>query len=138
MYWSDIPMHPSSRTLRQFAGLWLLFFGMLAAWQGLVRDNLLLAWVLMGLAGTVGPLGLVWPGLLRWIYVGWMIAVFPIGWVVSRVVLAVLFYGVFTPIGLVFRLAGRDPLHRRRPAGRTTYWTPKPMATDPCAYFRQF
>ena len=39
-----------------------------------------------------------------------MVLAFPIGWTVSQVILAVMFYGLFTPIGLVFRLIGRDPL----------------------------
>ena len=36
MQWSDIQFHPPLKTLRQFAGLWLVFFGGLAAWQGIV------------------------------------------------------------------------------------------------------
>jgi saxitoxin biosynthesis operon SxtJ-like protein len=138
MRWSDIPLSPSARTLRQFAGLWIVFFAALAAWQGFGREKTSLGWVLLALALTVGPIGLIRPQLLRWLYVGWMIAVFPIGWVVSRVMLAVLFYGVFTPLGLAMRLAGRDVLQLRRPAGRTTYWVPKPAATDLRSYFRQF
>ena len=47
-----------------------------------------------------------------------MVLAFPIGWTVSQVMLAMMFFGLFTPIGLVFRLIGRDPLHRARPPGR--------------------
>ena len=54
------------------------------------------------------------PEWLRSIYVGWMVLAFPIGWTVSQVMLAVMFFGLFTPIGLVFRLIGRDPLQRAR------------------------
>ena len=43
-----------------------------------------------------------------------MVLAFPIGWTVSQVILLLMFYGLFTPIGLVFRLIGRDPLHRAR------------------------
>ena len=50
------------------------------------------------------------------IYVGWMILAFPIGWTISQVILVVMFFGLFTPIGLIFRLLGRDPLHRARRA----------------------
>ena len=53
---------------------------------------------------------------MRLIYVGWMVLAFPIGWTVSQVMLALMFFGLFTPIGLVFRLIGRDPLQRTRPA----------------------
>ena len=68
--------------------------------------------------------------LLRPIYVGWMVLAFPIGWTVSQVILAVMFFGLFTPIGLVFRLIGRDPLHRARRPGVESYWTPKPTPAD--------
>ena len=67
---------------------------------------------------TLGPLGLIWPRLLRPIYVAWMVLAFPIGWTISQLILAVMFYGLFTPIGLVFRLIGRDPLLRARLPGR--------------------
>src|SRR5687768_8935989 len=104
MRWSDIPFDPSPRMLRQFAGLWIVFFGGLACWHGFVRGNTTVALVLGALAVTLGPLGLVLPRALRPVFVGWMILVLPIGWVVSHVLLAVLFYGLFTPLALVFRL----------------------------------
>src|SRR5262249_55930164 len=138
MQWSDIPFAPSSRTLRQFAGLWVVFFGGLAAWNGWVRDHHTLALVFLAVAVAVGPLGLVWPQAIRWVYMGWLVLVFPIGWLVSQVILAGLFYGVITPIGLVFKLMGRDVLCRRPCADRDTYWTPKPAAPDAGSYFRQF
>ena len=138
MRWSDIPFHPSRATLRQFAGLWLVFFGGLALWQGLVRGQTGLATLCAVLALTIGPLGLIRPGWIRPIYVGWMILAFPIGWTVSQVMLALMFYGLFMPIGLLFRLLGRDPLHRARRPGVESYWTPKPAPAGPKSYFRQF
>ena len=138
MRWSDIPFHPSRATLRQFAGLWLVFFGGLALWQGLVRGQTGLATLCAVLALTIGPLGLIRPGWIRPIYVGWMVLAFPIGWTISQVMLALMFFGLFAPIGLVFRLLGRDPLHRTRRPGVESYWTPKPAPAGPKSYFRQF
>jgi hypothetical protein len=138
MQWSDIQFRPPVKTLRQFAGLWLACFGGLAAWEGLARGHTALAAAFAALALTVGPLGLIRPQLVRPIYVAWMILAFPIGWTISQVIVALVFYGLFTPIALVFRLIGRDPLHRARRPGLETYWTPKPTATDPRRYFRQF
>ena len=138
MRWSDIPFHPSRATLRQFAGLWLVFFGGLALWQGLVRGQTGLATLWAVLALTIGPLGLIRPGWIRPIYVGWMVLAFPIGWTVSQVMLALMFYGLFTPIGLLFRLLGRDALHRTRRPEVESYWTPKPAPAGPKSYFRQF
>jgi hypothetical protein len=138
MRWSDIPFSPPVRMLRQFAGLWLVFFGGIAAWQGLVRGRPELALALGTLAIVGGGLGLIWPKLLRPIFVGWMVLAFPVGWAVSFLVLTLVFYGLFLPIGLVMRLSGRDALLLRPQPGRSTYWTAKPNPADVRQYFRQF
>ncbi|HEX3449234.1 MAG TPA: SxtJ family membrane protein [Isosphaeraceae bacterium] len=138
MHWSDIPFDPPRTTLRQFAGLWLVFFGGMALWQGLARGRVGQALVLALIAVTIGPLGMVRPDWMRWVYVGWMILAFPIGWTVSQVMLAVMFFGLFTPIGLLFRLVGRDSLHRARSPERSSYWSPKPAPADLRRYFKQF
>jgi hypothetical protein len=137
MNWSDIPFAPPSRTLRQFAGLWMAFFGGLAgqAWhQGRPESAGLFALVAL----TVGPLGLWQPQLLRPIFVGALVLTFPIGWLVSRLVLAVLFYTVFTPVGLLFRLAQRDALGLKTGGDAVSYWSVKPQVSEATRYFRQF
>src|SRR5262249_49494445 len=107
-------------------------------WHGFVTGNRTAAIVFAVLALAVGPLGLFRPQAIRLLFVGLMILTFPIGWVVSRILLAFLFYVVFTPVGLVFKLLGRDPLSRRRQPNKDTYWAPKVVATDARSYFRQF
>jgi hypothetical protein len=139
MQWSDISFAPSVKTLRQFAVLWLIFFAGQGCWQAFAHDRWLLAALLLGIAAVVGCLGIARPALMRPLYVGWMLLAFPIGWAVSRLVLGFCFYGVFTPLGVLFRMAGRDILRRRfTGAALTTYWTTKPAATDVRSYFRQF
>jgi hypothetical protein len=122
--------------LRQFAGLWLIVFGSMAAWRAWHGIVDLRTETLAAVAILVGGAGLIRPAAVRWIYSGWMIAAFPIGWTVSRLALAAVFYGVFTPIGVAFRLAGRDALRLRRLETRS-YWTPKAKAANAGAYFRQ-
>lgn len=138
MQWSDISFQPARNTLRQFAGMWLVFFLALAAVQYWVKDRPTEAMALAGLAVTIGPLGLIRPHAIRLIYVGWMVAVFPIGWTVSKIVMAVIYYGVFTPVAVIFRLIGRDVLHLRRQPAADTYWLSKPQAAGVTQYFRQF
>ena len=138
MQWSDIPFDPSRKTLRQFAGLWLVFFGGMALWQTLVKGHPTFGLSIAGLALAVGLAGLARPNWVRFIYVGWMILAFPIGWTISQVMLLVMFYGLFTPVGLLFRLIGRDPLQRVRSSGRESYWAPKPAPADLRRYFKQF
>ena len=134
--WSDVTRPPAPRALRQFSILCIVVFGGLWAWK---------AWhgqagrvsVLLAVAGAVvGVAGLARPSLVRWIYTGWMAVAFPIGWAVSRAMLAILFYLVITPIALLFRLSGRDVLRVRRQHAES-YWTPKPRAASADTYFRQ-
>ena len=137
MQWSDIQFDPTDRLLRQFAGIWTVFFAGFAVFEQIVHHRTVAAGVMAVLALTIGPAGLIWPKIVKPIYVAWSVLAFPIGFAVSWIALAILLYGVFTPIGLLFRLFGRDPLMRRRPASRDSYWTPTRPATDPSSYFRQ-
>lgn len=134
---TDLPLNPTPRTLRQFGGLWILFFGSLSVWQGLVAGHSTASLVLGGLAISIGPMGLIAPQTIRPVFVGWMLLVFPIGWVVSQTLLATVYYGVMTPIGLFFRLLGRDALNCKRQT-KASYWQPKLAASTMGQYFRQY
>jgi saxitoxin biosynthesis operon SxtJ-like protein len=122
--------------LRQFAGLWLLFFVGMAGWRAW-RGHVDLRTELTAVVGLgIGAVGLWQPGAVRFIYTGWMIVAFPIGWTVSRLIMAAMFYGVFTPVALVFRLIGRDQLHLRRHQVRS-YWATTSRPPNVGEYFRQ-
>jgi hypothetical protein len=138
MQWSDLPLNPSDRTLRQFAGLWILFFGGFAVWQYIAHSRADFAMFLGALAITIGPLGLAFPRAIKPIFVGWLALAFPIGWVVSRVLLMVLFFVVLTPVALVAKTAGRDVLALRRRSDVTTYWKAKEQPVGISSYFRQY
>lgn len=138
MRWSDIQFEPTARTLRQFGGLCLVFFGGLGLWEALGRGHGNLGAALGALGIVGGALGMLRPGWLRPVYVVWMVLAFPIGWTISFLVLALMYYGLFTPIGLFFKLIGRDPLERTLRPELETYWTPKETPADPRRYFKQF
>jgi hypothetical protein len=125
------------KTLRQFACLWLVVLAALAAWQ-LHRGRPGWAALLAGLAIAFGPLGIVRPQAIRPLFSFLMAVTLPIGHVLTRVLLAVLFYGLFTPIALFFKLVGRDALSRRRDAAAGTYWLRRPPATDARRYYQQY
>jgi hypothetical protein len=139
MKWSDIPRNPDARTLRQFGGMCVLFFGGLALYGSLVKGNVT-GPVVFGLAAAAaGVLALVNPMLLSGVFVGWMILAFPIGFVISKLILAAVFLLVFTPVALTFRLIGRDALGlRRKPGKADTYWMPKSQPADPGRYLKQY
>jgi hypothetical protein len=78
------------------------------------------------------------PRLRRPLYVGMSAAVYPIGWLLSHVVLLTVFLFVVTPMALLLRALGRDPLQRRFDPSATSYWVPHQPAGDPRRYFQQF
>jgi Saxitoxin biosynthesis operon protein SxtJ len=135
---SDIPLRPTSRALRQFAGAWLVFFLAFGAHQYLVRKHPSVGLVLMALAVVIGLLGLIQPAAVRWIYVSWMVLAFPIGWTISLLMLLVMFYCVITPVALLFRMRGRDLLCRKPAPAQATFWLPKHMPQDVRSYFRPY
>ena len=129
----------SEGTLRQFGLLCLLVLGALAYWEGIHRERTTTALVLAGMGLAIGLSGLIRPRTLRPLFAFLIAVTYPIGLVISNLILAALFYALFTPIGLIFRLLGRDPLGRRRlPADWGTYWKPYPLTTETRRYFRQY
>jgi hypothetical protein len=138
MQWSDLDFKPSDKTLRLFAVFWGVFFAGLACLQHFKYGHETAALVCIGLAVPVCLLGLIRPQLIRPVFVGATVVAFPIGWTVSRILLALTFYLLFTPLALFFKLIRRDALLLRSSKGRDSYWAEKPMPEDPGSYFRQF
>lgn len=133
----EINWTPSRRELRQFGFLCLLFFGGFAAWYGHSDGWTLTVRILTGLALAGGILGAVAPQALKYVFVGWIIAVFPIGWTISHVLLGFIYFVILTPIGLLVRALGNDPMNRSFDSEATSYWSDHEQA--PVArYFRQF
>ncbi len=135
----QLDLNPSSEKLRQFgwiAPIMLLAIGLVLRWRvGLplaVLAGLCLIGVLLLLISRISP------GLIRPVYVGLMIIGFPIGWVISHLVMIFFYFGIITPVALFFRLLGRDVLHRRWDRHCETYWTEHPPCDNVERYFRQF
>lgn len=74
----------------------------------------------------------------RWLLAGWSILTRPLGWLVSHLLLALVFYLVITPLGLVRRLLHRDPLALRFEPGLSSYWTERRGDDSLDSTFRQF
>ena len=135
----SINWHPTDRELRQFAGIWFPVFW---AVVGLIVGSRTGHWqwpiALLGVAAVVALVGLIQPRLTRPIYIGWVSAAFPVGWLVSHLLLAAVYYSVITPLALLLRLAGRDKLKLRFDREAKTYWTSRPPPPSSDRYFRQF
>jgi hypothetical protein len=126
----------TKRMLRQFAALWLAVFGGLSAWSAF-GDHDTRAAVFFVMAVTAGPLGLVRPSAIRPLFFGLTALTMPIGLVVTRLILTIMFYGLFTPVALVFRAIHRDALSRERDVAGLTYWLRR-SAPNQRRYLRQY
>lgn len=129
---------PTQQDLRWFGFILLLLFGMIG---GIVlwRSE---SWVAAGVLWSVGGVGAaayyaVKP-LRPPMYRGFMKAVAPIGWTISHLLLAVVFYLMITPIGAVLRLVGKDTMLRRWDTGAASYWARRPAPKDNQRYLRQY
>jgi hypothetical protein len=67
-----------------------------------------------------------------------MIVTWPIGWLISHLMLGAIYFGVFTPVAIVFRLIGRDPLARRFDRQASSYWEAYQPNRGLARYLRQF
>jgi hypothetical protein len=130
--------NPTARDLRQF-GLLLAGFVLLAGWLLGRRFGFAPPWPLLGALSALSlVLAVARPMALRAVFLGWGTATWPISWVVSHVLLALVFYGILTPVGLLVRLSGHDPMQRKLEPMATTYWQRRPPPRDRKSYFRPF
>jgi hypothetical protein len=113
-------MHSLERSFgRSVGGVLLLIAGVLA-WRG--RPGA--AEVVGAIGAVLVVLALVRPSWLTWPRAGWMRLALALGYVNARIILTVLFLLVLTPMGLLWRVLGRDPLGRARQ--RWPGWVPHP------------
>ncbi len=129
---------PNRRELRKFG---LLVGGVFAAlgivW--LLRSKAFGPWLLApGVALIL--LGALWPKVLKPAYLVWMALAIVLGFLVSQVLLSLIFFLVITPLGLIARCAGKDFLNRRLDRRVASYWMPRERQATllPADYERQF
>jgi len=135
----QINHQPTRRQLNQFGLIWMGFVA-LAGLVAFIKFQLPGLARILWLAAVVVPMiGWFFPRFMRWVFLGMSYLGWPIGFVVSHVVLALVYYLLLTPIGLMTRLFGYDSMKTCFDRDAATYWTERPPATAGTKrYFRQF
>ena len=142
----ELNLKPDQRVLRQFGFVSLAGFGLLAvaAWTeslifsfGLGDHRQAVAILFLSIAAMSTLFSLVAPRANLGLYWVLTVVTYPIGFVLSYVIMAILFFAVFAPIGATMRLLGRDSLQRRARAGAETYWRDSRRPRSMRSYFRQ-
>lgn len=134
----EINRDPTRRQLLWFGWLWFpAFYGAVGGVVFHRTGSLSVALVIWGAGAGLTVVGAMVPALMRLVFVGLSYAAFPIGWVVSHLVLLLLFLAVMTPIGWLIRLFGHDPMQRRFDRQTSSYWEPRRSRREAGDYFRQ-
>jgi hypothetical protein len=111
---------PDGKQLRKFGALVGSIFCALGLWPAIIRGQHPRAWAL-----AIGVLlliaALIAPRSLGPVHRVWMMAGDGLGWINTRILLGVVFYGLITPMGLIMRLLGNDPMRRKHAPGVETY-----------------
>jgi hypothetical protein len=133
------PATATASDLRKFGitmTIMLVLFSGIAVWKG----NWTVAYFIWTLAGLIFLLpAVLFPTVLRPVFRVWMKLAFVLGWINQRVILALVFYLVFTPISLFQKIIGRDPMERRPEPDKPSYWVDRSGEEyNPKHFERQF
>jgi hypothetical protein len=107
-------------TDRSFGLVFAAVFALLAfhlAWAGRAWS-----WVPVSASVAFLTLALVRPSLLSYLNFVWTKLGQLIGAIVAPIVMAIIFFAIVTPMGLLGRMIGKDPLRLRRDPAARTYW----------------
>jgi predicted membrane metal-binding protein len=124
---------------RSFGFVMAAFFGIVALWPLLHGPLSSIRWWALAIAAAFLALALLWTAPLRPLNRLWLKLGLLLSKVVSPVVLMVLFYATVTPIGVLMRWTGKDPLRLRRNSAVASYWIPRePPGPAPDSMKQQF
>jgi hypothetical protein len=139
MRWKDVNLNPSVRILRQFGVILAITCAAFACRQAFVRHQVTSAVLLFAAGSGFAFVAAIRPVWLKVIFVASIIVTFPIGWVVSNLILMFLFFGIMTPLAFVFRFSGRDALNLLPVSdNESSFWSAKKIDADKRSYFKQF
>ena len=68
-------------------------------------------------------IGLVYPTVLKPMYLIWMSFSISVGFIMTHVILIIIFYVIFTPVGIMMKLLGKDLLDEKINKEASSYWT---------------
>lgn len=131
----DEPVEISSN--RSFGLVFCAVFAIVGLWPLMSSGGL--RWWALGVSGIFAVLALLAPAVLAAPNRAWAQLGILLGKVVSPIMLGVLYYLVFTPMGLFMRLLGKDPLRTRYEPAAQSYWIRRePPGPEPSSLNNQF
>jgi len=114
-------------------GIILLIIGVILLWKRNIYYPILM---IIGIFLFVGGLSI--PIILKPIYIIWMIFATIMGWLMTRFILSLLFYGLITPISLIARLMGKKFIYLRWDKINNSYWNYRSNKVQNVDYEKQY
>mgnify|MGYP001219289201 FL=1 len=114
-------------------GIILLIIGVILLWKRNIYYPILM---IMGIFLFVGGLSI--PIILKPIYIIWMIFATIMGWLMTRFILSLLFYGLITPISLIARLVGKNFIYLKGNRINNSYWNYRSNKVKNVDYEKQY
>ena len=139
----DVNWNPGRAERRKFAVSLIIGFPLVAIFLAMVGRLTAHAWkpffLWLGVIGlAVGIVLWLLPIIARPFYVVWYFIACCMGFVMGNILFSVFYFLVLTPLGLVMRMAGRDPLRKKFDKSTPTYWQDAEKGVDLNRYYRQF
>jgi hypothetical protein len=134
----DLNLNPNRKELRQFSIALIVataVVGGILWWK--IGPNPWSRGLWIG-GPIAGGIGLAVPIAIKPLFIALSVLAYPIGMVIGTLALILVYYGVITPVGLVFRLIGRDALHRSFDSEAQSYWIPRRVRPGAKRHFQQF
>lgn len=125
-------LSPEEKDLKKFGKTMAVVFGIFSL-IALYNKSGVFPYVFLLCLGF-GFVGITRPLLLKKLYLGWMALALTLGFFMTKVILSLLFYSVFTIIGFIARLFNGDMLDQKYEAYASSYWKKKEKPKD----FRQY
>jgi hypothetical protein len=124
---------------RSFGFVMAGFFGLVALFPLLHGPLSSIRWWALVVAAAFLASALLWAAPLRPLNRAWLKLGLLLSRIVSPIVMMVLFYATVTPVGVLMRWTGKDPLRLRRDAAAASYWIPRePPGPAPDSMKQQF
>jgi hypothetical protein len=101
----------TNKELRSFGSLVGGIFAVIGVWPLLLRGEDYRTWALALAALLIAP-ALIYPPALKPFHAVWMKLGHVLGWINTRIILGVIFFGVVTPMGVIRRMLGKDNMGR--------------------------
>ena len=135
----EIDWHPKQKQLQNFGKIALLITAIISLLLYVLK-GVSIPWALaiFAVGFTIFIISMISSRLTGMIYVVLMAVTFPIGLVVSFMLLSAFYFLLLAPLGLLFRLTGRDVLGRKLDPTAESYWQQRKPPESVERYYHQF